>query len=1179
MGTKWTESQQAAIDARGADILVAAAAGSGKTAVLVERIIERITDREQPVDLDRLLVVTFTNAAAAEMRQRIGAALSKKLEQEPDNQLLLRQLALLSNASITTIHAYCHKVLRANFDSLGLDPNFRIADPTENELMRLAALEEVMEAMYDDKAYAEDFLRLTEAYLHIKNPEPFYKLVNHIYDFAMSLPNPKGWLDEAAKRFELAEDFAQTPYAGELLAIGKRRVQGIVEKYATMLSLAEADDGGEAFYQLLYAEREAFISLYSIQDYELFYQQLMAFTFDTIPRVPKDAQPRYRESLRKMRDGVKNTDMKKLREELFCLPQEEQKAVLLKLHPLMRCLSELVKRLMDRFDEKKAAKNLLNYNDLEHGCYRLFVDASGQPTAVALAEQQSYDEILIDEYQDTSALQEAIFGAIKKEGGLFLVGDVKQSIYRFRNTNPKLFREKKETYSHKTDAPKRKILLSQNFRSRSEVLDGINFIFKRVMSAETGEIEYNEEEMLYPGAMYPAMEHHLPFETELWLAELNGQSDEEEPPEAVEAEAIMAAGRIAELIESGYQVLGKNGVRPLTYRDICILMRSTKNTAAVFCKALSDRGIPCYSDAGSSFLQSQEITVMMSLLKIIDNPHQDIPLLSVLRSQLYALSTDELAEIRLANRKTDLFDALCLRAEEQDALGKKLASFLSSLSIYREKSRILDTAELVWYLYMETGFYEAQSTLSGGALRRLNLRLLYTRAAAFEKTGLKGLYNFIRFIDEYQSMGGDYDGGRTIGEEQNVVRVMSIHKSKGLEFPVVILAGMARGFNTQDLTEKVLIHSDWGYGPKYIDTELGLVYDNSARQIVRHAMLEEALSEEMRILYVAMTRAREKLIMLAAGRNLEGKIKKCAVGAESERVSGAFTATAACYLDWILMALCTHPDAELLRKKAETERFRLSVDDSRFCIKWLEGDSLFTEEEPIAETQKEEEPKEAGSLPAMLHYRYPYQEEGQLPAKLTVTELKRKSSGEEADSVYLYPRPVFLMERSGRLSGAEAGTALHTFLENLQFNDCDSPQAIQKQIDTLFSRGILTQQEAESIPIHKVLTFMQSELGQRLSASKKVLREVSFGIQTEAEPFFRVKGTIMLQGMMDCVLFEDEGISIIDYKTDRSKTPEELKEHYRIQLDCYREAAEKMFGQKVVHRYLYLFHYDTLIEL
>ncbi|MBR5236818.1 MAG: helicase-exonuclease AddAB subunit AddA [Clostridia bacterium] len=1178
METKWTKSQQAAINAREADILVAAAAGSGKTAVLVERIIERITDREQPVDLDRLLVVTFTNAAAAEMRQRIGAALSKKLEQEPENQLLLRQLALLPNAPITTIHAYCHKVLRANFDSLGLDPNFRIADPTENELMRLAALEEVIEAMYDDETYAEDFLHLTEAYLHIKNPDPFYKLVNHIYDFAMSLPNPKGWLDEAASRFDTAEDFTQTPYAEQLLSIGKCRVQGIIEKYDAMLYLAEEDDGGEAFYQLLYAEREAFVSLYSSADYDAFYQKLMAFGFDTIPRVPKDAQPRYRDGIRAVRDGVKNVDMKKMREELFCLSEQDQKEILLKLHPLMRCLSELVKRLMDRFDEKKAAKNLLNYNDLEHGCHRLFVDDIGQPTAVALAEQQRYDEILIDEYQDTSALQEAIFGAIKKEGGLFLVGDVKQSIYGFRNTNPKLFREKKETYGHEPDAPKRKILLSQNFRSRSHVLDAINFIFKRVMSAGTGEIEYNEEEMLYPGAVYPEMERPLSFETELWLAELKGQADEEESLNVIEAEAIMAAGRITELMESGYQVLDKNGVRPLTYRDICILMRSVKNTAAIFCKVLSERGIPCYSDAGSSFLQSQEITVMMSLLKIIDNPHQDIPLLSVLRSQLYALSTDELAEIRLANRKTDLFDALCQRAKEQDALGKKLATFLSSLSVYREKSRILDTAELVWYLYMETGFYEAQSTLSGGALRRLNLRLLYTRAAAFEKTGLKGLYNFIRFVDEYQSIGGDYDGARTIGEEQDVVRVMSIHKSKGLEFPVVILAGMNRGINMLDIKEKVLIHSEWGYGPKYIDTELGLVYNNGAQQVVRHAMLKETLSEEMRILYVAMTRAREKLIMLGAGHNLEERIKKFAVGAEGEQVSVAFTAAATSYLDWIFMALYAHPDAELLRKKAEAERFKLSNDSSRFRIEWLEADSLFTEEEPIAEDEKEEKVKETGSLPAMLQYQYPYQDEGQLPAKLTVTELKRKSGGEE-DTVYLYPRPIFLMERSGRLRGAEAGTALHTFLEHLQFENCDSLASVTKQIDNLLKRGILTQAEAESIPAHKVLIFMQSELGCRLSAAKQVLREVRFGIQTDAEPFFHVKGKVMLQGMMDCVLFEDEGISIIDYKTDRSKTPQELKEHYRIQLDCYKEAAEKMYGQKVVHRYLYLFHYDTFIEL
>ncbi len=1177
MARDWTPAQKAAIHTKHADLLVAAAAGSGKTAVLVERIIERITDNQQPVDLDRLLVVTFTNAAAAEMRQRIEEALLQRLEQEPENQLLSRQLMLLPNASITTIHAYSLRVLRANFNSLGLDPSFRLADPTENDILRMEALDEVMESMYEDEIFADAFLRLTEAYLNIKNTEPFYKLINHIYDFAMSLPDPKGWLQKAAERFYVAGDFDETPYAMGVLMVGKDIVTGIIEQYETMLKMADGDDGSEAFYQLLYEERQSFQELLLPRTYEDFRRSLSAISFETVPRVPKGALPKYREAIRAMRDDVKKTVKEQLLGDLFAFGSEKQKEILENLHPLMTCLSETVYRLIQCFNEKKEEKNLLNYNDLEHGCYQLFVDENGHKTSVALAEKQRYDEILIDEYQDTSALQEAIFSAIKHEGGLFLVGDVKQSIYRFRNTNPKLFQDKKESYSESEDAPRRKIILSKNFRSRACVLDGINYVFQRVMSDKIGEVIYDAEEMLYPGAVYPDMEIPMTEAVELWLSELSGQEDEE-PLEAAEAEAILAVQRIEELMASGYQILDKDGVRPVTYRDICILMRSTKNTAPVFAKTLSAYGIPCYSETGSSFLQSTEIITMLSLLKIIDNPHQDIPLLSVLRSQLYGFSADELAEIRMADRKSDFFDALQKRAEQGDDFGKRLQTFLQNLNRYREKSRMLSMAELVWYLYMETGFYEAQSTQPGGALRRLNLRLLYTRASAFEKTGLKGLYSFINFIDEYQAIGGDYDAARTIGEEQNVVRIMSIHKSKGLEFPVVILSGLGRQFNRQDVREKILMHSDWGYGPQYIDTDLGIIYGNAAFSLVKQALTNESLSEEMRILYVAMTRAREKLILLGSGRNLSSKAKKCALAATQQVVSARQTATAGSYLEWLMMALMSHPDAECLRELAEIEDVAVQQMGGRFRIEILEADSLFPETVQ-EQAEKTVEATELGTLPSLLHYCYPHADGTKLPAKITVTEVKRKLREEEPDSVYLYPRPLFLREHTGRLSRAEVGTAMHTVLERLDYSRCQSKEAISQQVMALKQQGILSSAEAEAIDINKVFDFMNDSIGMRLKGADKVLREVSFGIQKDAEPIFGVAGQVMLQGMIDCVIFEGENISILDYKTDRSGTPEEIVEHYRVQLDCYAQAAEIIYGKKVSHKYLYLFHYQKLIEL
>lgn len=1181
MAKSWTPAQQEAISARNADLLVAAAAGSGKTAVLVERIIERITDKEQPVDLDRLLVVTFTNAAAAEMRERISGALESRLEKDPQNELLLHQSALLPRASITTIHAFCHKILRTHFHLLGLDPGFSLADPTENELIRLEALDEVIEELYEDPLYSDAFLQLTEAYLNIKNPDGFYGMVNHIYDFAMSLPNPEQWLYNAAEKFlpENNEDFNKSEFAHLLLLAGKETVRTVIQKYERMLRLADADDGGANLYSFLLAERVMFEKLLLNTTYSEFYNALSAVSFRSVPMAPKNAQPRYREEIRALRETVKKKEVKCLKEELFLLNGAEQKELFGRLYPVMRCLSETVIRLMRRFDEKKNEKNLLNYNDLEHGCYRLFTDENGKATDLAESVKEQFDEILIDEYQDTSALQEAIFSAIKKESGLFLVGDVKQSIYRFRNTNPLLFREKKDRFREEQTAKERKIILSKNFRSRKTVLDAVNFIFMRLMSPGAGEVDYNKEEMLYPGAVYPDMSHPLPGKTELYLVEMGEDGKKDDDPDKTTAEAIVTAQRIKALIDGGYQVLSKDGVRNIRYRDICILLRSTKNIAATFAETLAAFGIPCYSEAGSSFLQSEEITVMLSLLKIIDNPHQDIPLLAVLRSQLFALMPDDLASIRLKHPNGDFYDAVRKRAADKDALGKTLTEFLLLLKDFRLKNRELNTAELVWYVYMQTGFYEAQATLPGGTLRRLNLRLLYTRAAAFEKTGLKGLYSFIRFIDEYQSIGGDYDAARSIGEEQDVVRIMSIHKSKGLEFPVVILAGVGKEFNTRDLQGKVLIHSELGYGPEYVDTDLGIEYNNGARAAVKQAMHNEMLSEEMRILYVAMTRAREKLILLGSGKKLADQAKKCAIGGVEKRVSAGFALTATSYLDWLFMALLPHPDFATLRSLAGVEMSSPVDAVGEFLFKMIDVDSLSLPEQEIVTAEEKENEELLERLMPLINHAYTYESETGLPAKVTVTEVKRKLTDSAPDSVYLYPRPAFLKKQTGKLSPMEQGTALHTVLEHLDFSACETLASVCQQIEMMQTSGLLTEEETGCVSAEKIYAFVHSSLGKRLQNAKEVRREVSFSIAADGKELLGQPGHVMLQGMIDCVLFEDDGITIIDYKTDREDSAEAIKSRYGVQVACYKKATEIIFSQKVKGCYIYLFSSGDVVEV
>ncbi len=1182
MEKRWTSAQTEAIYTKDADILVSAAAGSGKTAALVERIIESITDAKNPLDLDRLLVVTFTNAAAAEMRQRIGEALSKKLEKEPENKILERQLALLPRASITTIHSFCASVLRSNFHLLGLDPNFPIAETTENELLRLSALDESIEELYEDPVFAEDFLKLTEAYLNIKNPEPFYELINKIYHFVMSLPNPDAYLLQAAERFcvKEGEAFCDTVYAKSVHTSGIDTIKRILLAYNQMLTLCQEDEGGYELYTFLLQEKDMLSALLQAETYDAFYEKLNHISFETIPRAPKGVVSVHRETIKARRDAVKLV-LKEIHKKLFLLSSDEQLDIMKKLHPQMRALSELVLRMKKRFDEKKHAKNILNYNDLEHGCYHMLVDDAGNKTELAEQMAEQFDEILIDEYQDTSALQEAIFSAIKKEGSLFLVGDIKQSIYRFRNTNPKLFLEKKERYEDRKGAPERKIILSQNFRSRPEVLSSINYIFERIMSLELGEITYNEEEMLYPGAQYPEHEAAINPYTELCMVELEDEAGENELTK-VEAEAYLAARKIEELISGGYQIYDKGIYRTIEYRDICVLMRSVQNKADIFAKIFSACGIPTYSDSGSSFLESEEIQSFLSFLKVIDNPHQDIPLLAVLRSQLYAFSPDELAEIRLADKKSDLYSALLKRAETEDALGEKLKKFIENLLLYRTKSHQMDTAEFVWYLYMQTGFYEAQSTLSGGVLRRLNLRLLYIRAKGFEKTGLKGLYSFIRFIDEFGALGGDYDAARTIGEDQNVVRIMSIHKSKGLEFPVVFLAGMARSFNKMDLTSKVLIHPELGFGPQYVDTDLGIVYDNAARASVREKINIENLSEEMRILYVALTRAKEKLILLAADRLLQRYIKDAAMTGADKEINAIAASNASCYLEWVLIALYRHPNAGLLRETAEFETEIDTDTKSRFSIQMYSLSDILPLQNEDPEENIEisrEEKKEDTDILSLLSFAYPYQEEAGLPAKISVSELKRKMMQEEFDGVELYPRPTFLKTAKSGLTAAEKGTLMHTVMEHLDYMRADTKEEVVEQMKELVASGRLTQEEMDAVDAQKVLNFSLSFIGQKIKTAKSVLRELPFAIFVDSEPIFHTKGKVMLQGIIDCVVFEDDGISIIDYKTDQGAGPEEIAEKYRVQLLSYKEACETIYDQKVKHCYLYLFHYDTFIEV
>lgn len=1193
MTKRWTEEQASAITSKNQNLLLSAAAGSGKTAVLVARIIARLTDEEHPIPADRLLVVTFTNAAAAEMRERIMASLTALTEQKPDDAFLANQLSLVKKAQITTIDAFCIALLRQNFVAADLSPDFRIADPTESAVLRSEVLEDVLTEMYEDDTFSESFLALLEAYTNAKaNDKNFREMLDGLYHFAVSLPDPEGWLTHAADRFGMTVPFCETMWYRAVVDEAKLALEKIVLECETLISLSAAD--GLDSYVLFFKEQQTAIGAITKKDtYTDIRNALQELSFGRRPALKKDdaAQYRYIDILAKKWDKLKKRCNTVLTD-MLSIKEEEQAAAISKMYPLMRCLSEIVIRLNSCFLERKLKRNMLDFNDCEHLCLKLLTNEDGTPSETALEIKKQYEEIYIDEYQDTSRLQEAIFAAIRRENNLFMVGDIKQSIYRFRNTDPSLFQFKRDIYSPEEEAENRKIVLSKNFRSRKSVLSFINYVFERIMSKETGEIDYDETEKLYAGADFPEeAPNPLKTDTELCLIDVSavklsaeeGEIQEAEDAEKIELEAIYIAGRIAKLMESGEQVYADGAYRSIRYSDICILSRNIKRSAPVLSAVLSERGIPCYSDKTGGFLDSSEVSLLVSLLSVIDNPYQDLPLLAVLRSILFHFTAGELAKIRAFDYKNSFYEAMLSCAESNSPLGAACRDFLGMLQGFRDKASYMSVSELVMNIYQESGFYDAQQTLSNGELRRANLRLLYERAVAFESTGLKGLYSFTRFLSDYASAGGDFESAKTVGEEQNAVRIMSIHGSKGLEFPVVILYGLGNEFNRGDLKRSVLYHMHMGYGPKFVDTDLRITYPFAPRVACTSILRRENEAEEMRILYVALTRAKEKLILVSAAKDLVAKLNACSDGGKTRKIKASVISSGNSYLDWILAALFNHPDAEKLRALCDFER-PICMDESRLVVDIVQDANVLYAERAAAKQAEENAPKSTDieRLISLITYQYPYAQDTMQPPKITVTELKRKMAEQDGESLYLYPKPVRLKKLKRTLSGTEIGTAYHTVLQHCTLAEkLSCPEEAAKEIERLGKAGYLTQEEAEAVSPHKIAAFFASDAGKLLLSAKQVFREVMFGISRPANtllPEFQSDKEIMLQGVIDCVIETEAGLVVLDYKTDTAPA-DKIKDTYRVQLACYQMAAEQIYKKPVIQKIIYAFEAGEAIIL
>ncbi|HOS69881.1 MAG TPA: helicase-exonuclease AddAB subunit AddA [Bacillota bacterium] len=1229
----WTEEQVRAISEDRCNLLVSAAAGAGKTAVLVERIIRKITNAENPVDIDRLLVVTFTNAAAAEMRERIGAALSRVLEEaEVDGDLkvkknLQRQLTLLGKSNITTIHSFCLDVIRNNFHTIDLDPAFRIADDTEALLLQLEALEELIESKYEPENCTEDFLSLVECYGGSKDDNKLMDLILTIYDFVQSHPWPDIWLTDAIEAFNAAGgmDFGDTKWAEVLMKSISMELSGLQCLLEDTIKTAEREEGLSPYINTL---QEDVLRIKAMQSacegkggWDALYREFDNLEFSRLPKCGKEADPIIKEEVKGARDDVKGR-LNRIKKDLISGSSEELTSDLRRLYPVMNSLGSLVSEFSDKYQDKKKQKNVIDFNDLEHYCLKVLTNRTeGEvlPTQAALGLRELFEEIYIDEYQDSNLTQEVILGMVSREEtgepNIFMVGDVKQSIYRFRQAKPELFIKKLRTYSGDSQSKYRKILLNKNFRSREDIIRAVNFIFSRIMSESLGEIEYTEDEKLNAGAVYKVpespgssvggpVELHIIDSSEIGTEETDTSEEDFDDYEesalmlnSMQCEARVAANRIKELTADGsFMVIDKNTgeYRPVQFKDIVILMRTTKNWADVFAEELSIQGIPVFTDAGTGYFRTVEISTVLSLLQIIDNPLQDIPLLAVLRSPICGFDPEELIDIRLFDKETDFFEAMVKAASSEGELGRKAAGFLEKLEDWREKSLYLSTDELIWHLYNDTGYYSFVGAMPGGAARQANLRMLFDKARQYEESSFKGLFNFINFINKLKGNQGDLGSAKVLGEKDDVVRIMSIHKSKGLEFPVVFLCGAGKGFNLTDTAKSILLHHELGIGPDFIDHKRRIWYPSIFKQALKYKIKLESLSEEMRILYVAFTRAKEKLIITGAVKDIAKSTNrwKSSSGANTQKVPEFDVLRGRSFLDWICTALMRGNEGKPAEKLEGVEgwdiRFWNREEVLRGAVAEEHGKEELIDEAALssAEANMQDE------IIKRLEWKYPYSAYEKLPVKVTVTELKRYFDTEAADEFRIQAapgirkRPRFLEETSG-MTAAERGSLMHFVLQHMDFGGEVSEAGIKRQLEDMIRMELLTEVQARNVNIDGIVGFLNSDLGRRMTEAGRLYREMPFTMEVECSEVFGSKAgcghegeTVVLQGIIDC-WFEEEGkLVLVDYKTDYVPEGElsRIKEKYRTQIEYYARALSQITGKEVSGKYIYLFWNGKILE-
>lgn len=1266
MGVSWTTEQQQVIDLRNRNILVSAAAGSGKTAVLVERIVKIITDKNHPVDIDHLLIVTFTNAAAAEMRERIGNAIEKALDEQPGNEHLLRQLTLIHNAQITTIDSFCLYVVRNHFHEIDLEPNFRIGDEGELKLLREDVLGRVLEQNYEEPS--EAFSDFVEGYASGRTDVALNEMILQLYEFSRSYPWPEKWLDSfvGAYRIETREELDRAEWLAPLTENICFVLKDCEQLLKQALAITQQDDGPDMYEKAVQSDLEKYEGLSRLTSFCELSGALSDIKYDRLASSRGfEGDPDKLELVKSLREQAKDVVKKLCKQYFFCSP-EMMIEQLERTEPMLEEVVRLTKQFADEFAAAKRRKNLVDFHDVEHFALQILVDEETEKAKKTAEEfRDTFEEIMIDEYQDSNEVQETLLRSISREergeNNIFMVGDVKQSIYRFRLARPELFMKKYDSYSLEESTTQR-IDLHKNFRSREEVLTCTNDIFYKIMARSLGNVEYDAEAALYPGASYPVSADFIP---EILLADSNDELLEDtELTDKKTLEAKIVAEEIKHLMKTQPVTDKAAGtLRAARYSDIVILLRSLSGWADSLVEVLNENGIPAHTVSSTGYFSTVEVQTVLSMLRLLDNPRQDIPMAAVLRSPMAGLTDEELAVLRLEDGSVPFHEAVLELAEglyEEDgqkeisdseadseadqkqgrnADGKKEddiettahRKLLKFYKKYRQLRQLVpDTPihELIEIILRETGYGHYVAAMPAGSRRTANLNMLLEKAAAYEKTSYKGLFHFVRYIDELQKYDVDFGEADMVGENEDVVRIMSIHKSKGLEFPIVIVSGMGKNFNKQDTRSKMVLHPELGIGLDYMDGKKRIKSPTIAKKAIAKQIDLENLGEELRVLYVALTRAKEKLILTGtlkdAAEKLEFYRQQANLSKAADRPLSYLTREGASgYLDWILPAVLSYGDKYPVRI---VEAAELVLDEVENQLEQNEDLTERIEEIEAADTQL------VGQLKQRFSQRYPYQTDILRKNKYSVSELKHRAMRERFEAEQEETVPAFLeepvtptiplfiqreesVEQETANRGALRGTAVHRVMECYDFA---SEKSVQEQMEAMEKEEKITADMRALVKEQIVADFVSSETGRRMALAQcggalyrekpfvmgfteEELENYGFGVgsntdsceniyektdsdqeKEEQKKVCHEEDLTLIQGIIDVFWIEKDGIVLLDYKTDRVQQAKELIDRYETQLKLYADALERVFAArklKVKEILIYSFSLEQLITL